>query len=84
MAVRIRLRRMGAKRRPFYRLVVADSHSRRDGEFIEELGYYDPVAEPAVLEIKKERVEEWIQKGAIPSPTVRTLLRQAGISMGKS
>lgn len=75
---------MGAKGRPFYRLVVADSRARRDGPFIEEVGYYDPVADPAIVEIKKDRVEEWIRKGAIPSPTVRSLLRKAGISVGKS
>ena len=79
MAVKIRLRRMGAKKKPFYRVVVADSRSPRDGRFIEEIGYYDPTKEPAVLHIEADKAREWIQKGAQPSETVRTLLRREGV-----
>ncbi|MBX6351409.1 MAG: 30S ribosomal protein S16 [Clostridia bacterium] len=79
MAVRIRLRRMGAKKRPFYRLVVADSRAPRDGRVIEEIGYYDPAAEPAVVRIDEARARYWIQKGAQPSDTARALLSKAGL-----
>lgn len=79
MAVRIRLRRMGAKKRPFYRLVVADSRSARNGRVIEWLGEYDPVAEPVHVKIDTERAQEWLDKGAQPSDTVRRLLREAGL-----
>lgn len=79
MAVRIRLRRMGAKKAPFYRLVVADSRSPRDGRFIEEIGYYDPTKNPAVLNITEEKALDWMRKGAQPSDTVRSLFSQAGI-----
>lgn len=77
--VKIRLRRMGAKKRPFYRLVVADSRSPRDGRFIEQLGVYDPLTEPATVEIDAERVREWMSKGAQPSDAARILLRQEGL-----
>lgn len=77
--VKIRLRRMGAKKRPFYRLVVADSRSPRDGRFIEQLGVYDPLTEPATVEIDAERVKEWMSKGAQPSDAARILLRQEGL-----
>ena len=75
MAVKIRLRRMGAKKAPFYRVVVADSRYPRDGRFIEEIGYYDPTNEPAVVNINKEKAEEWIKKGAQPTDTVKRLLK---------
>ena len=75
--VKIRLRRMGAKKAPYYRVVVADSRSPRDGRFIEEIGIYQPLAEPAVIQINKERAEYWIKNGAQPSDTVRALLKKA-------
>ena len=75
MAVKMRLRRMGAKKAPFYRVVVADSRFPRDGRFIEEIGYYDPTKEPAVVSIDKEKAEEWIKKGAQPTDTVKRLLK---------
>jgi small subunit ribosomal protein S16 len=79
MAVRIRLRRMGAKKAPFFRLVVADSRSPRDGRFIEEIGFYDPTKNPAVVNIAEEKALEWMRNGAQPSDTVRSLFSQAGI-----
>lgn len=75
MAVKIRLRRMGAKKAPFYRVVVADSRFPRDGRFIEEIGYYDPTKEPAVINIDKDKANEWIKKGAQPTDTVKRLLK---------
>ena len=79
MAVRIRLKRMGAKKRPFYRVVVADSRSPRDGRFIEEIGYYDPVRQPAEINIDVEKALKWLQNGAQPSDTARSLLSKAGV-----
>ena len=79
MAVKIRLRRMGAKKAPFYRVVVADSRYPRDGRFIEEIGYYDPTKEPAVVNIDTAKADEWIKKGAQPTDTVRGLLKSAGV-----
>ncbi len=79
MATRIRLKRMGAKKNPFYRLVVADSRSPRDGRFIEEIGYYDPTKEPTVVKINEERAAYWLGTGAQPSDTARALLKKAGI-----
>ena len=79
MAVKIRLRRMGAKKAPFYRVVVADSRSPRDGRFIEEIGYYDPMTEPATVKIDAEKAQKWIKNGAQPSDTVRSLLKKSGI-----
>lgn len=79
MAVRIRLRRMGAKKAPFYRIVVADSRSPRDGRFIEEIGYYDPLKEPAVIKINEERALDWLNKGAQLSDTARALFNKAGV-----
>ena len=76
MAVKIRLRRMGAKKAPFYRVVVADSRFPRDGRFIEEIGYYDPTKEPAVVQIDAEKAKEWIATGAQPTDTVRVLLKK--------
>lgn len=79
MAVKIRLRRMGAKKAPFYRVVVADSRSPRDGKFIEEIGYYNPLVEPSVIKIDAEKAKSWISKGAQPSDTVKGLLKKSGI-----
>ena len=76
MAVKIRLRRMGAKKAPFYRVVVADSRFPRDGRFIEEIGYYDPTKEPAVVQIDAEMAKKWIATGAQPTDTVRVLLKK--------
>ncbi len=78
MAVKIRLRRMGAKKAPFYRLVVADSRFPRDGRFIEEIGYYDPTKDPAVIKVDDEKVQQWIANGAQPTDTVRALLKKSG------
>lgn len=77
--VKIRLNRMGAKRQPFYRVVVADSHSPRDGRFIEIVGNYDPTKNPALVKIDEEKVISWIKKGAQPTDTVRSLLSKQGI-----
>jgi small subunit ribosomal protein S16 len=77
--VKIRLKRMGAKKRPFYRLVVADSRSPRDGRFIEEVGTYDPIAKPAKVSIDADRVRDWMSKGARPSDIARKLLEQQGV-----
>lgn len=79
MAVRIRLKRMGAKKRPFYRLVVADSRAARDGRFIETLGHYNPIAEPTEVVINEEKALHWLNQGAQPSETARRLLRQTGV-----
>ena len=79
MAVRIRLKRMGAKKRPFYRLVVADSRTARDGRVIETLGYYDPLTDPARITVDGEKAKAWLQKGAQPSDTARRLLVKAGV-----
>jgi len=79
MAVRIRLTRMGAKKRPFYRFVVADSRSPRDGRFIEEIGYYDPLKNPAVIKIDEEKAIDWMKKGARLSDTVKALFYKAGV-----
>ncbi len=75
--VKIRLRRMGAKKAPFYRVVVADSRYPRDGRFIEEIGYYDPTKEPSVVSIDKEKADKWIANGAQPTETVKKLLKIA-------
>ena len=76
--VKIRLRRMGAKKAPFYRIVVADSRYPRDGRFIEEIGTYDPTQEPAALKVDTDRAQAWIKTGAQPTETVRDLLKKAG------
>ena len=78
MAVKIRLRRMGAKKAPFYRIVVADSRYPRDGRFIEELGYYDPTKEPSVLKVDDEKAKSWIATGAQPTDTGKALLKENG------
>lgn len=77
--VKIRLRRMGAKRRPFYRVVVADARSPRDGRFIDEIGYYDPTKDPAVIKIDEDKAVRWINNGAQPTDTARSLLKKAGV-----
>ncbi|NLL41985.1 MAG: 30S ribosomal protein S16 [Firmicutes bacterium] len=79
MAVKIRLKRMGAKKRPFYRLVVADSRAARDGAFIDTLGFYNPIAEPVELEIDEAKALDWLQKGAQPSDTAKALLKRTGV-----
>ncbi|TCL40216.1 small subunit ribosomal protein S16 [Anaerospora hongkongensis] len=79
MAVKIRLMRMGAKKSPFYRLVVADSRAPRDGRSIETLGHYDSTTEPAVIKIDEEKAINWLQKGAQPTDTVKSLLSKTGI-----
>ena len=76
--VKIRLRRMGAKKRPYYRIVVADSRSPRDGRSIEEVGTYNPLTDPPEVTLKTERIQEWIKNGAQPTDTVRGLLKKAG------
>ena len=78
MAVKIRLRRMGAKKAPFYRVVVADSRFPRDGRFIEEIGYYDPTKDPVVIKIDGEKAKKWIANGAQPTDTVKALLKKNG------
>lgn len=70
---------MGAKKHPFYRVVVADARSPRDGKFLDEIGYYDPTKDPAVVKIDEEKAQRWIANGAQPTDTTRSLLRQAGI-----
>ena len=79
MAVRIRLRRMGAKKAPFYRVVVADSRSPRDGRFIEEIGYINPLTDPAEVRIDAEKAKKWIAQGAQPSDTVKAYLKKSNI-----
>ncbi|HIJ57543.1 MAG TPA: 30S ribosomal protein S16 [Deltaproteobacteria bacterium] len=79
MSVKIRLARHGAKKRPFYRIVVADSESSRDGKFLEVVGTYNPLMDPAEVNLKDERVKYWMDQGAIPTGTVKTLLKKQGI-----
>ncbi len=79
MSTKIRLKRMGAKKNPFYRVVIADSRSPRDGRFVEEIGYYDPNTNPSTIKIDAARANEWLSKGAQPSDRVRILLDKAGI-----
>ena len=79
MAVKIRLRRMGAKKAPCYRIVVADSRYPRDGRFIEEIGYYNPMTEPAEINVDSEKAKKWIGNGAQPTETVRDLLKKSGV-----
>ncbi len=76
MAVKIRLRRLGAKKAPFYRIVVADSRYPRDGRFIEEIGYYNPMTDPATVSVDAEKAKKWIANGAQPTETVRELLKK--------
>ncbi len=79
MATKIRLRRMGAKKKPFYRIVVADSRAPRDGRCIEEIGYYNPNVNPAEIKVDAEAAQKWLNTGAQPSDTVRSLLKKAGV-----
>ena len=76
--VKIRLARHGAKKKPFYRIVVTDSRSPRDGRFIDQIGYYDPTKQPSVVEIKREKLDRWLQHGAQPSETVAQLIKKIG------
>ena len=77
--VKMRLRRVGAKKQPFYRVIVADERSPRNGRFIEEIGYYNPLTEPATVKIDADKANEWIKNGAQPTETVKVLLKRAGI-----
>lgn len=77
MAVKIRLKRMGMKKKPFYRVVVADERSPRDGRFIEEIGIYDPTQNPALIKIDNEKAQQWLKNGAQPTDTVRALLKKS-------
>ena len=79
MSVKIRMRRMGSKRKPFYRIVVADSRMPRDGRFIEEVGYYNPLTNPDEVKLEEDKIFEWLEKGAQPSDTVRSVLSKAGL-----
>ncbi len=79
MAVKIRLRRMGAKKSPFYRIVVADSRYPRDGRFIEEIGYYNPLTEPTTFKVDEEKAKKWIGNGAQPTDTVKALFKKNNI-----
>ena len=78
MAVKIRLKRMGSKKAPFYRIVVADSRYPRDGRFIEEIGYYDPTKNPSVVKVDADKAKEWIKNGAQPTDTVKKILKDNG------
>lgn len=77
--VKIRLKRMGMKKKPFYRIVVADERSPRDGRFIEEIGYYNPMTNPATVKIEEEKAQKWLASGAQPTETVKSLLTKSGI-----
>lgn len=77
--VKIRLKRMGAKKNPFYRIVVADSRYPRDGRFIEEIGYYDPMQEPSVVKVDADKAKDWMAKGAQPTDTVKVLFKKHGV-----
>ncbi|MBQ4560032.1 MAG: 30S ribosomal protein S16 [Tyzzerella sp.] len=79
MAVKIRLRRMGQKKAPFYRIIVADSRSPRDGKFIDEIGYYDPTKEPSVIKVDEEAAKKWLNNGAQPTEMVGKIFKAAGI-----
>lgn len=82
MAVKIRLKRMGRKKQPFYRIIVADSESPRDGKFLETVGTYNPLTVPHEVAVKEERIKYWLGVGATPTDTVRSLLKQQGVSLG--
>lgn len=77
MAVRIRLTRLGRKKQPFYRIIVADSESKRDGKFLDILGTYDPLQDPVVIKIDNSKLEDWMGKGALPTTTVKSLIKKA-------
>jgi len=76
MAVRIRLTRFGRKKKPFYRIIVADSESKRDGKFLDVIGTYDPLQDPAVVNINSDKLQEWLGKGALPTTTVQSLIKK--------
>lgn len=78
MATRIRLTRHGSKKHPFYRVVAASAGAPRDGRFIEQLGHYDPVHNPAIINLKLDKIEAWVRRGALPTPTVARLMKKAG------
>jgi len=80
MAVRIRLTRLGRKKKPFYRIIVADSESSRDGKFLDIVGSYDPIQEPAAIKIDNTKLQEWLGKGALPTTTVKSLIKKASVS----
>ena len=80
MAVKIRLTRLGSKKAPFYRVVVADSRFPRDGRFVEEIGYYNPLTEPAEIKIDADKAQKWLKNGAQPTDTVNSLLKKAGVT----
>ncbi len=80
MAMKLRLTRMGSKKKPFYRIVAVDSASRRDGRALDYVGYYNPMTEPAEIKIDQEKIKTWIERGAKPTDTVRSLLKKAGFS----
>ena len=84
MSVKMRLTRLGAKKRPFYRIIVVESEGRRDGKFIDQIGYYDPIREPADVKLDMEKAQSWINKGVIPSDTVKSLLKKAGMTVSVS
>ena len=79
MATKIRLKRIGAKKAPFYRIIVADSRAPRDGRFIEEIGFYDPLKKPVEIKVDKEKALDWLGKGAQPSETVKSLFKKSGV-----
>ena len=81
MSARIRLARHGCKKRPFYRIVVADSAAPRSGKFIEVVGTYDPNKEPAAVELKEDKIKNWLGKGVLPTATVKSILKKAGVSL---
>jgi small subunit ribosomal protein S16 len=83
MAVKIRLTRMGGKKRPFYRIHVADSRAPRDGRFIDQVGFYDPKKDPVEIKIDKKKVSEWLSRGAEPTPIVARLLKKVGIQVSQ-
>ncbi len=81
MSIKMRLTRLGAKKKPFYRVIVCDSKSKRDGKYIEQIGYYNPMKEPPDINIDAEKAKTWIDRGVIPSDTVKNLLKKANISV---
>jgi len=81
VAVKIRLLRLGRKKKPFYRIVAIDSRSRRDGRYLDKLGYYDPLTKPATVQLEKEKIAKWLDQGAVPTETVFNLLQKAGIAL---
>lgn len=79
MAVKLRLKRMGVKKKPFYRIIAADSRAPRDGRFIEQIGYYNPLTDPVDLKVDAEKAQKWLKTGAQPTDTVRALLKKSGV-----